>query len=56
MLKKYVNKDSSLEHYLGLIKPTSSPDVEKETTESLIDPDIQMNYDSEMLSSQRLHN
>ena len=60
MLKKYVNRDSSLECSVGLVTPVSFPDAENEqhisedSIENLSDPDIQIN--SKMLSSPRLNN
>ena len=60
MLKKYVNRDSSLECSVGLVTPVSFPDAENEqlisedSIENLNDPDIQIN--SKMLSSPRLNN
>ena len=60
MLKKYVNRDSSLECSVGLVTPVSIPDTENEqlfsedSIENLNDPDIQIN--SKMLSSPRLNN
>ena len=62
MLKKYVNRDSPLECSVCLLTPVSISHIENElpisedSTECLIDPDIQINYDSKMLSSPRLHN
>ena len=60
MLKKYVNRDSSLECSVGFVTPVSFPDAENEqliseaSIENLNDPDIQIN--SKMLSSPRLNN
>ena len=60
MLKKYVNRDSSLECSVGLITSFSNPNAENEqpisddSIENLNEPEIQIN--SKMLSSPRLNN
>ena len=60
MLKKYVNRDGSLECSVGLVTPVSFPDAEngqlisEDFIENLNDPDIQIS--SKMLSSPRLNN
>ena len=60
MLKKYVNRDSSLECCVGLVTLVSIPDaaneqlISEDSIENLNDPDIQIN--SKMLSSPRLNN